>query len=102
MLAASKTLCVQQRCVSHTFGGMVKLVNTTDLKSVGLIGLPGSSPGVPTTVFSHTLALRPNTDNIRGHDDIIKIHVESLIWWGNGGEHERAITTDQFGLISAG
>ncbi len=29
-------------------GGMVKLVNTTDLKSVALIGLPGSSPGVPT------------------------------------------------------
>ena len=29
----------------------MKLVNTTDLKSVGLIGLPGSSPGVPTTVI---------------------------------------------------
>ena len=36
--------------ISH--GGMVKLVNTTDLKSVGLIGLPGSSPGVPTTLIS--------------------------------------------------
>ena len=38
------------------YATMVKLVNTTDLKSVGLIGLPGSSPGVPTTTFYIPLA----------------------------------------------